>query len=156
MNEFSGKYGLQSAIAIWANFVTPVLLFALKQFQNKQDCGGTSTAVRLALVLKMFLLCHVVEAVYYLMKKALKMLASSVMMPASGGLVYACEKKSPDVLGSKLILGSFWFKLPSSSQLVPKPSTPRSRASSSRRRWRSCCSQTSFVRGVYQWIHEDS
>ena len=98
MNEFSGKYGLQSAITIWANFVTPVLLFALKQFQNKQDCGGTSTAVRLALVLKMFLLCHVVEAVYYLMKKALKMLASSVMMPASA------------VSGSSFLLLVNWFR----------------------------------------------
>ena len=98
MNEFSGKYGLQSAITIWANFVTPVLLFALKQFQNKQDCGGTRTAVRLALVLKMFLLCHVVEAVYYLMKKALKMLASSVMMPASA------------VSGSSFLLLVNWFR----------------------------------------------
>ena len=48
---------------------------------------GTSRAVRLALVLKMFLLFNVVEAVYFLMKKVQDKFASSVMMPARGGKI---------------------------------------------------------------------
>ena len=61
---------------------------------------GTSRAVRLALVLKMFLLYYVVEAVYCLMKKVIQKFVSSVMTPASGGLVYDCEKRSPYVLAA--------------------------------------------------------
>ena len=48
---------------------------------------GTSTAVRLALFLKMFLLYPVVEAVYSMMKKVLDKFVSSVMTPVWGGKI---------------------------------------------------------------------
>ena len=131
--------------------MTPVLLFTLKEFQNKQqDCSGDR---------------HSSEAgpgppdvPAVPCGEAGPGPQDVPAVPCGGGCLLFDEEGLEDVgfQCDDACLSSFWFKLPSSSQLVPKPSTPRSRASSSRRRWRSCCSQTSFVRGVYQWIHEDS
>ena len=119
---------------------------------------GTSRAVRLALVLKMFLLYNVVEAVYFLMKKVQDKFVSSVMTPARGGkisLSMLVKRKFQMCLAasySSAVSGSSFLLL---VIFVPKPTTQRSRATSSRWRWRCCCSQTVFLRGVYQWIHVD-
>ena len=48
---------------------------------------GTSRAMRMAQVLKMFLLYYVVEAVYCLMKKVIQKFVSSMMTPAWEGKI---------------------------------------------------------------------
>ena len=53
----------------------------------QQDFDGTSTAVRLVLVVKMLLLYPLVEAVYSMMKKVLDKFVSSMMTPAWEGKI---------------------------------------------------------------------
>ena len=60
---------------------------------------GTSTAVRLALFLKKFLMYHVVMTVNFLMKKVLEKLKLSVKIPARGGKISLFKLKGNKMPG---------------------------------------------------------